>query len=209
MSDAVELSNDLVIIEKRTRIDYTRHYTPNVIEPSFVSSHSQPSNTPVLIILQGLGRIFYALCEHVYWTREGDEARAVLSFPPSIAPIPLALLPLSNNPDLNVRVRALSALLRKRKIHHVVDNSGVSIGRRYSRQDQVGTAFGITVDFESLAKGTYTLRERDSTRQVRGSEEEILKAVVGMVNGDERWEDVEGRLPKFEGQEVEEDDAKA
>ena len=156
--------------------------------------------------LQGLGRIFYALCEHVYWTREGDEARAVLSFPPSLAPIPVALLPLSNNPDLNTRVKQLSSLLRKAKIHHVVDNSGVSIGRRYSRQDQIGTALGITVDFESLSKGTYTLRERDSTRQVRGSEEEIMKAIGAMINGEETWEDVEKKLPKFEGQEVEEEE---
>ena len=210
VSDEVELTTDLVTIEKRTRIDHVRTYTPNVIEPSFVSlqpgrSHSQKitlSNST-----QGLGRIFYALCEHVYWTREGEgnESRAVLSFPPTLAPIPVAVLPLSSNADLNAKVRKLSALLRKQKIHHVVDNSGVSIGRRYSRQDQVGTAFGITVDFESLQNDTYTLRERDSTNQVRGTEEEIVKALVAIVGGEETWEDVAKRLPKFEAQEVAED----
>lgn len=143
----------------------------------------------------------------MYWTREGEgnESRAVLSFPPSLAPIPVALLPLSSNADLNARVKKLSALLRRQRVHHVVDNSGVSIGRRYSRQDQVGTAFGITVDFESLQNDTYTLRERDSTSQVRGTEEEILKAIVGIVNGDETWESVAKRLPKFEAQEVAEE----
>ena len=56
----VEIDQDLIAIEKRTRVEHTREYTPNVIEPSF-----------------GIGRIFYSLIEHVYWTREGDEARGV------------------------------------------------------------------------------------------------------------------------------------
>jgi glycyl-tRNA synthetase len=185
----VELGNDLVVIEKRTRVDHTRTYTPNVIEPSF-----------------GLGRIFYALCEHVYWTRPEDVSRAVLSFPPSVAPIPVAVLPLSSNVELNELVKKLSSVFRKAKIHHVVDSSGVSIGRRYSRQDQIGTAFGITVDFDSLKNNTFTLRERDSTEQIRGSQEEILAAIRNVLNGDETWGSVAARLPKFEGQ-VAEDEA--
>lgn len=56
----VEISKDLIKIEKRTRIEHVREYTPNVIEPAF-----------------GIGRIFYSLIEHVYWTREGSEARGV------------------------------------------------------------------------------------------------------------------------------------
>lgn len=60
-SGNVELSKDLIKIEKRTRVDNVREYTPNVIEPSF-----------------GIGRILYCLMEHVYWSREGDEARGVL-----------------------------------------------------------------------------------------------------------------------------------
>ena len=59
-SGKVEIDKDLIAIEKRTKVEHTREYTPNVIEPSF-----------------GIGRIFYSLIEHVYWTREGDEARGV------------------------------------------------------------------------------------------------------------------------------------
>jgi glycyl-tRNA synthetase len=62
---SVELTTNLITIEKRTQIENVRTYTPNVVEPSF-----------------GIGRILYALCEHVYWSRDGDESRAVLSFPP-------------------------------------------------------------------------------------------------------------------------------
>lgn len=63
-SGKVELDKDIVTIEKRTRVENVREYTPNVIEPSF-----------------GIGRIFYSLIEHVYWSREGDEARGVCTFP--------------------------------------------------------------------------------------------------------------------------------
>ena len=59
-SGKVEIGKDLVKIEKRTRVEHTREYTPNVIEPSF-----------------GIGRILYSLIEHIYWSREGDEARGV------------------------------------------------------------------------------------------------------------------------------------
>jgi glycyl-tRNA synthetase len=181
----VDLTSDLITIEKRTRVENVRTYTPNVIEPSF-----------------GIGRILYALCEHVYWSRDEDEARAVLSFPPTIAPIPVALYPLSSHPDFKPLIARLSASLRRKRVHHTVDDSSASIGKRYSRQDQVGTVFHITADFESVQKNTFTLRERDSMAQVRATEDEIVNAVINMVNGDETWESVANRLPKFEAQEV-------
>merc|ERR1712187_177009 len=80
-SGKVELEKDIITIEKRTRVENVREYTPNVIEPSF-----------------GIGRILYSLMEHVYWYREGDEARGLLSFPPVIAPTKVLLVPLSSNP---------------------------------------------------------------------------------------------------------------
>lgn len=75
---------------------------------------------------------------------------------------------------------------------------------RYSRNDELGTAFGVTVDFQSVQDNTYTLRERDSTKQVRASEEDILEAVRKLVDGSEKWGDVAKRLPAFEGQENQE-----
>ena len=67
----------------------------------------------------------------------------------------------------------------------------------------MGTALGITVDFQSLSDGSVTLRERDSMVQVRASKGEILDAVRAMVAERESWEDVLARLPRFAGQEVE------
>lgn len=78
-----------------------------------------------------------------------------------------------------------------------VDASGVSIGKRYARNDELGTPLGITVDFETMKDGSITLRERDSTTQVRASEEQIVKAVKNLVSGSETWQEVSQRLPAF------------
>lgn len=61
---------------------------------------------------------------------------------------------------------------------------------------------GITIDFQSVKDDTFTLRDRDSTQQVRAGLAEITKAISSLVTGREKWSDVAARLPKFEGQEV-------
>ena len=204
----VELGQDLIEIAKRTRVENVREYTPNVIEPSF-----------------GIGRIFYSLIEHVYWTRPDDEARGVsnrpagasgdrcplllttrapqvLSFPPSISPTKVLLVPLSTNPDFAPLVRQMSNRLRSLGISNRVDDTSASIGKRYARNDELGTALGITVDFQSLKDGTVTLRDRDSTKQIRASKEDIIGAIQSLVDGKETWKDVMGRLPEFVEQNV-------
>ncbi|KIV85290.1 glycine-tRNA ligase [Exophiala sideris] len=184
-SGTTELSSDLVKIEKRKRTDYVREYTPNVIEPSF-----------------GIGRILYSLMEHVFWTRDADEARAVLSFPPFVAPTKVLLVPLSSHPDFKPFVKKLTIRLRRIGVPNKVDDSSASIGKRYARNDELGTPFGITIDFQTIKDDSLTLRERDSTKQVRASEDDIIAAVKSLVDGEETWEQVSKRLPAFEGQEV-------
>ncbi|KAL2823994.1 hypothetical protein BDW59DRAFT_173124 [Aspergillus cavernicola] len=184
-SGKAQLDKDIIKIEKRTRIENIREYTPNVIEPSF-----------------GIGRILYSMMEHVYWYRDGDEARGVLSFPPMIAPTKVLLVPLSTNPSFRPLVQQLMSKLRRLGISSRVDDSSASIGKRYARNDELGTPFGVTVDFQSVKDGTITLRDRDSTKQVRASEDEILQALKSLVEGEETWEDVRKRLPEFTGQEA-------
>lgn len=84
-----------------------------------------------------------------------------------------------------------------------MDDSSASIGRRYARNDELGTPFGLTIDFQTLQDGTFTLRERDSTRQVRAEEEKIVDAIKVLVEGSKTWQDIESELPVFEGQELE------
>ena len=127
----------------------------------------------------------------------------MLSFPPGIAPTKVLLVPLSGNPDFKPLVATLTKVLRREGLSTRVDDSGASIGKRYSRNDELGTPLGITVDFQSLKDGTITLRDRDTTTQVRASQEDIVMAVVRIVNGTETWSEISERLPKFEGQELE------
>ncbi|KAK4235055.1 hypothetical protein C8A03DRAFT_46725 [Achaetomium macrosporum] len=152
----------------------------------------------------GIGRILYALLEHVYWHRPDDVARAVLSLPLAVAPTKVLIVPLSSNPQLNPIAQALSARLRKLNIPNVIDASSASIGKRYARKDELGTPLGITVDFDSLKDGSVTLRERDSMVQVRGAEDDVVIAVKRSVEGTETWEQVTARMEVFRGREEEE-----
>ena len=96
----------------------------------------------------------------------------------------------------------ISATLRKEGISSRVDDTSASIGKRYARNDELGTPLGITVDFQSVKDETVTLRDRDSTKQVRASLKDIISAIKSIVEGIETWEDVRKRLPAFDGQEV-------
>ncbi|KAI0473202.1 glycyl-tRNA synthetase [Xylariaceae sp. FL0804] len=184
----VSVPKELVTIEKRTRTENIREFTPNVIEPSF-----------------GIGRILYSLLEHCYWTRAsegGDETRGVLSFPPAVAPIKVIIVPLSSNEAFRPFCRALSQRLRQAGVSSRVDDSSATIGRRYSRNDELGTPLGITVDFQTVQDRTVTLRDRDSTRQVRADEDRVVAAVRAVVDGHKSWRDVEADLPAFTGQDA-------
>lgn len=127
----------------------------------------------------------------------------VLSFPPAMAPTKVLIVPLSKNEEFSPIALKLGQRLRALGISSRVDDSGATIGKRYSRNDELGTPFGITIDFQTVKDGSVTLRERDSTRQVRADESRIIEAVQSMVAGNKLWKDVEGELPKFEGQELE------
>ncbi|HEY0225601.1 MAG TPA: His/Gly/Thr/Pro-type tRNA ligase C-terminal domain-containing protein, partial [Mycobacterium sp.] len=91
--------------------------------------------------------------------------RTVLRIDPRLAPIKAAVLPLSRHADLSPKARDLAAELRK-SWNIDFDDAG-AIGRRYRRQDEVGTAFCVTVDFDSLEDKAVTVRERDAMTQER------------------------------------------
>jgi glycyl-tRNA synthetase len=96
----------------------------------------------------------------------------------------------------------MSNKLRTIGVSSRTDDSSASIGKRYSRNDELGTPLGITIDFQTLKDSTYTLRDRDSTRQVRANEETILTAIKSLAEGTKVWADIEKELPAFESQEA-------
>lgn len=120
-----------------------------------------------------------------------------------IAPLKCSLLPLSNNTDFTPLVQQISQALTMHDISHRVDDSSGSIGKRYARTDEVAIPFGITVDFDSLKEPhTVTLRERDTTTQLRIGVDKVGDVVRQLSTGRTTWADVTQQFPKFEAQET-------
>lgn len=126
----------------------------------------------------------------------------VLSFPPPVAPTKVLLVPLSGHSDFKPLIQRIGQKLRLLGISNRVDDSSATIGKRYSRNDELGTPLGITVDFQSLKDNTFTLRDRDSTKQVRADENTICEAIKSLVEGRQTWADVQKQLPEFTQQET-------
>jgi glycyl-tRNA synthetase len=98
-------------------------------------------------------------------TKGGVDTRTVLRLDRRLAPVKAAVLPLSRNADLSPKARDLAAQLRKS--WNVDFDDAQAIGRRYRRQDEIGTPFCITVDFDTLQDHAVTVRERDAMTQER------------------------------------------
>jgi glycyl-tRNA synthetase len=122
----------------------------------------------------GLDRIILALlCEGYREEKVRGERRVVLRLPPALAPITVAVLPLvRNKPALVKAAQEVYRRLLKDGWSATLDEVG-SIGRRYRRQDEIGTPWAVTIDYQTLEDNTVTLRERDSMRQIRLSAEEV------------------------------------
>ncbi|MBK9630371.1 MAG: hypothetical protein IPO62_04790 [Saprospiraceae bacterium] len=139
----------------------------------------------------GLDRMFLAMMSQAYTEEmvpdaEGQEAqRIVLKLHPALAPIKCAVLPLvKNKPELVELARKIQYQIKPLFMCQYDDKD--AIGRRYRRQDAIGTPYCVTVDFESLEDGMVTLRERDSLRQERISITEIGKIVLEKTG----WEQI-------------------
>ena len=142
-------------------------YVPHVIEPSL-----------------GVDRTLLALLCSAYDEDEiDDEKRVVLRFHPRVAPYKAAVFPLlKNKPPLVEKAREIFLQLQRR--WNVFYDASGAIGRRYRRQDEIGTPFGITVDFDTIEKdGTVTLRDRDTTKQERMSVQEVTAFLEEKIEG--------------------------
>ncbi|KAL1674336.1 hypothetical protein EV122DRAFT_269533 [Schizophyllum commune] len=182
-----DLTPEVLTIPRKTLKTSVREFTPNVIEPSF-----------------GLGRILYTLLEHSFWirapTKDGERAeRGVLSLPPLVAPTKVLIVPLSAKEEFDPLVAEVSAKFRKAGIFSRVDDSNASIGKRYARNDELGTPYGVTLDFASVQKRTMTLRERDTMDQRIGPIDEVIATVADLVHHRIDWEGACARLPAYDG----------
>lgn len=144
------ITEDMFAVKKTTKTVTSERFVPSVVEPSF-----------------GMGRLLHALLEHSFHQRDGDEQRIVFRFPAAVAPLKCALLPLQTNPKFTPIISRIERLLTDAGLSNKIDSSGVSVGRRYARADELGIPFCVTVDFTTTEDNTVTLRERDSMQQVR------------------------------------------
>ncbi|WP_228266135.1 glycine--tRNA ligase [Microlunatus elymi] len=114
-------------------------------------------------------------------TKGGVDKRTVLKLDPRLAPVKAAVLPLSRNEQLSPKARDLAAELRK---HWNVDfDDAQAIGRRYRRQDEIGTPYCITVDFDTLEDDAVTVRERDTMTQERVSLDKVSEYLAPKLIG--------------------------
>jgi len=132
-------------------------FVPHVIEPSF-----------------GVERLIMAIMTAAYTEDEiNGEKRAYLKLPPHIAPVKVAVSPLlKNKPELADKARSVYTLLKKEFGAVMYDDNG-NIGKRYRRQDEIGTPYCVTIDFDTLNDDTVTVRSRDTTEQERVATSEI------------------------------------
>ena len=129
--------------------EINEHYVPYVVETSI-----------------GLDRMFLAVLSSAYVEEKiNNESRVVLKIPPQIAPVKLAVLPLTKKDNLPEKAREIIKLLQLNFSCQYEEKD--SIGKRYRRQDAIGTPYCITVDHESLENDTITLRNRDDMSQER------------------------------------------
>lgn len=117
-----------------------------------------------------------------------------------MAPTKVLIVPLSAKKEFAPYISNLSQKLAAAHISHRVDQSGASIGKRYSRNDELGTALAVTIDFQTLEDKTITLRDRDSTRQVRADQDKVIAAIKSIITTGQAWSDVEKDLPVFAAQ---------
>lgn len=141
-------------------------YIPHVMEPSF-----------------GADRVTLSVLIDAYTEEalEDGTSRIVMKFLPRVAPIKVAILPLMKKDGLDEKAHSLFSILSKRW-NTEYDESG-SIGKRYRRQDEIGTPFCVTVDYETLESGNVTLRDRDTMEQIRIPLEEIENVLEKRING--------------------------
>eukprot|EP00981_Chlorochromonas_danica_P002462 scaffold473_cov159-Ochromonas_danica.AAC.15 len=184
------ITSDLVAFETTRKTIIETKYTPSVIEPSY-----------------GIGRLLYAVLEHAFSTRSGDEQRGVMAFRPCVAPIKVGVFRLINHAPFDPVVAKIRDLLSAVNLTVRVDSSSGSVGRRYARADELGIPFGITVDFQTLLDNTVTLRDRDSMAQVRLSITSVVQVLQQLVEETVSWETIMQRfLVVKTGGEEEEDE---
>jgi glycyl-tRNA synthetase len=173
-------------IANRTDFDLSTHQERSKVDMTYLDQESGERFIPYVIEpAAGVDRGMLTFLMDAYAEDEAPDAkgklekRTVLRLDPRLAPVKAAVLPLSRNADLSPKARDVAALLRKRWNTEFDDAS--AIGRRYRRQDEIGTPFCVTVDFDSLEDQAVTVRDRDTMTQERVGIDALADYLAGRL----------------------------
>lgn len=173
----------IILLEALPPLLLAPHLIPKVLFGNFIPFTSISRSCVLMIIRFGQANLFRSF---LFLFRSHRRKFCLCHYLPQTEFVPI--------------IRKVSQRLRSLGISNRIDDTSASIGKRYSRNDELNTPLGITVDFDSVKDGSITLRDRDSTKQVRASQDEIIAAIKSLVEGQETWEEVFKRFPEFLGQ---------
>ncbi|MFE9692947.1 glycine--tRNA ligase [Micromonospora sp. NPDC005806] len=175
-------------IANRTDFDLSTHGKHSGVDLSYFDQTKGERWIPYVIEpAAGLTRAVLAFLLEAYDedeapnTKGGVDKRTVMRFDPRLAPVKVAVLPLSRNEALSPKAKGLAADLRKRWVVEFDDSQ--AIGRRYRRQDEIGTPFCVTVDFDTLDDNAVTVRNRDTMAQERISLDQVERYLIERLPG--------------------------
>ncbi|SCG60694.1 glycine--tRNA ligase [Micromonospora inositola] len=175
-------------IANRTDFDLSTHSKHSGVDLSYFDQTKGERWMPYVIEpAAGLTRAVLAFLLEAYDedeapnTKGGVDKRTVMRFDPRLAPVKVAVLPLSRNEALSPKAKGLAADLRKRWVVEFDDSQ--AIGRRYRRQDEIGTPFCVTVDFDTLDDNAVTVRNRDTMGQERISLDQVERYLIERLPG--------------------------
>ncbi len=166
-------------VANRTNFDLSTHSEHSGVDLSYFDQTEGERWTPFVIEpAAGLTRSLMAFLVDAYTEEEvpnakgGTDSRTVLKLHPKLAPVKAAVLPLSKNEELTPLAKELANKLRQ--LWNIDYDESAAIGRRYRRQDEIGTPFCITVDFDTKDDNSVTIRERDSMEQQRIAIDDVV-----------------------------------
>lgn len=159
------ITKEMIDVCSTNKVITTEEYYPHVIEPSF-----------------GIDRLLYSIFDHNFWYRNynEDQHRVVLSLPKELTPYDVAIFQLYNRDDMINMATTIKTMLIDNKMSCYIDNSSVTIGKRYARLDEIGVKFAITIDPGSLNDNSVTIRDRDSMKQIRVCIDKIVETLVDL-----------------------------
>jgi glycyl-tRNA synthetase len=170
-------------IANRTDFDLSSHQKASGVDLTYLDQESGDRYTPYVIEpAAGVDRGTLVFLLDAYSEDEAPDAkgklekRTVLRLDPRLAPVKAAVLPLSRNADLSPKAKDIAAMLRKR--WNTEFDDAQAIGRRYRRQDEIGTPYCVTIDFDTLEDQAVTVRDRDTMSQERIG----IDALVGYLS---------------------------